>query len=80
MRFAENLRNIRKMQKITQAQLAELSGVSQSAISDIEGERRNTITVDTLIRLARVLGVHPTILYGTGFPDARTPEPFEIDN
>lgn len=53
--LGENLRKIRKAKKMTQAVLAQKSGVKQSVISDLEtGNARNTGFV---VELATALGV-----------------------
>lgn len=53
--LGENLRKIRKAKKMTQAVLAQKSGVKQSVISDLEtGNARNTSFV---VELATALGV-----------------------
>ena len=52
------LEDMRKSRHLTQAQLAELSGVSQQNISEYESGKRNLLTAraDTLMKLAVVLG------------------------
>lgn len=54
MPVSENLKRRRKQARLTQAQLAEKSGVSQQAISFIESER-NTPSEGTLRLLAGAL-------------------------
>ena len=51
------LEGMRRARNFTQAQLAELSGVSQQNISEYESGKRNLLTarVDTLLKLAIVL-------------------------
>jgi addiction module HigA family antidote len=48
---------------ITQAALSEATGLPQSRITELIKERRG-ITVDSAIRLARVLGPHPHFWLG----------------
>ncbi|MBV7292678.1 helix-turn-helix transcriptional regulator [Corynebacterium sp. TAE3-ERU16] len=53
--FAGELSCARKERKITQMELAEVSGVDQAEISRIENGRANP-TLDTVSRLAAALG------------------------
>ena len=48
---------------ITQAALASATGLPQSRVTELVKERRG-ITVDSAIRLARVLGPHPQFWLG----------------
>lgn len=54
MPVSENLRNLRKKKKLTQQELARISGVSQQAISFLENGR-NTPNHGTLELLAEAL-------------------------
>lgn len=54
MTVASNLEKRRKQQNLTQAKLAEISGVSQQAISFIESNR-NTPSEGTMRLLAKAL-------------------------
>lgn len=49
------LRELRKRAKITQLELAKLSGVSQPAISQLENDER-PLTVDWMRTFARIFG------------------------
>lgn len=51
-----NFARLRHEQGLTQEQVAELSGLSQQYLSDLERGRRNP-TIITLYELARALGV-----------------------
>ena len=42
---------------ITQAELADKSGISRTTVSDIENGKKVSITTETLTRLAGALGV-----------------------
>jgi len=54
----ENIKTCRKRLNLSQAKLAELSGISQSAISDIENPAVTKLpNIDTVTRLARALNV-----------------------
>lgn len=58
MRYGERLRTARKARELTQAALAELSGVSQSLISQLENSLTATGSEYTN-RLARAMGISP---------------------
>lgn len=51
------LTNIRKSKHITQKQLSELSGLSESCISNIESGSDTSPTLRSLIKYATALGV-----------------------
>ena len=55
-RIAEKIRKIRTIKKLTQADLAELTGFAVSHISHLETGRKRT-SLDALIRIANALGV-----------------------
>lgn len=63
MNIAESLKQARKRKGLTQDELAYRSGVSQSAISDIESGKRTNPTADTLGCLAAALDVSILALY-----------------
>ncbi|MBN1115487.1 MAG: helix-turn-helix transcriptional regulator [Oligoflexia bacterium] len=66
---AEMLRTLRELQELSQNELAELTGISQSNISAMEtGVRR--IGRERALVLAKALKVHPAVIL---FPD------FELD-
>ncbi len=56
MIISRRLLDLRKQKKLSQYRLAELSGVSQSFISDIENGNK-TLTVDTLEKICIGLGI-----------------------
>lgn len=56
------VRAVRKEKKLTIMQLAELSGVSKSHISEIETGKQMP-TIDVLCRLADALEVEPAALF-----------------
>ena len=61
-RWGESLRNRRLAADLTQRQIADAVGVSQSVIAKIENGYR--VPRDGLrVRLARVLGVEPHVLF-----------------
>ncbi|MBQ1215216.1 MAG: helix-turn-helix transcriptional regulator [Firmicutes bacterium] len=49
------LHKMRKKRRLTQQQLATISGVSQQAISSIENGSRQSPSVETLYKLSRAL-------------------------
>lgn len=53
-----SLKKIRVGKNLTQPQLAKISRVSQSEISDIENLKKSP-TLDTIVKLANALQVHP---------------------
>ena len=62
----ESVRIIRKLQGLSQAELAELTGIPQSMISGIENDRIQ-IGVERAKRLARALNCHPAVLVFPGW-------------
>ena len=62
----ESVRIIRELQELTQADLAELTGIPQSTISAIERDRIN-LGVERAKTLARALRCHPSVLVFPGW-------------
>ncbi|NKC13784.1 MAG: helix-turn-helix domain-containing protein [Gammaproteobacteria bacterium] len=62
----DSLRIVRELQDLSQNDLAELSGIPQSAISALERGRVN-LGVERAKVLARVLRVHPAVLVFPGW-------------
>lgn len=58
----QTLRAAREDAKLTQDELASLSGVAQATISSIERGTRPNPTIDTVERLAKALGIAPSNL------------------
>ena len=56
--ISEQIKGLRKDLGMTQEQLAERSGLSQSMIADIENGRRPNLTTPTLVKLAQGLNCH----------------------
>ena len=65
----ESLRILRELQELSQNQLAEASGISQTTISAIENGRVR-LGVERAKVLARALRCHPGVLV---FPDWEVP-------
>lgn len=59
--LARRLRTERLRRKLSQQRLAELSGLHQTYISDIERARRN-VTLDVVARLAAAMELAPESL------------------
>lgn len=55
-RIAEKIRKIRTVKKLTQADLAEMTGFAVSHISHLETGRKK-VSLEALIRIANALGV-----------------------
>lgn len=68
-RIAASLRAVRRMRDLSQHDLAELAGVTPSAISQAERAERG-LSLATLLRLATALGVTIDELLRGGDPDA----------
>lgn len=51
------IKEIRENKNMTQQELAEKSNVSRSIISELETGKRTVSKTDTLLRIARTLGV-----------------------
>lgn len=65
------IRQLRKERGLTQVQVSKLSGVSQSAISDIESGRVTKLpNIDTVGKIASALGCTVAELLGEGAPAA----------
>ncbi|MDK9861632.1 helix-turn-helix domain-containing protein [Staphylococcus equorum] len=56
MTFGENLKTIRKEMKLTQQEMANRIGISQSYFADIEHNRKN-ISLAVVLRIAQGLGI-----------------------
>lgn len=62
----ESVRILRELQELSQAELAEISGIPQSTISAIENQRIN-LGVERAKVLARALKCHPAVLLFPGW-------------
>lgn len=56
IRFGERLRQVRLAANMTQAQLAERSGLNEKYVGRVEQGRKN-LRLDTMVRLAMVVGL-----------------------
>lgn len=62
----ESVRIMRKLQELSQTELAELTGIPQLTISGIENDRIN-LGVERAKTLARALKCHPAVLVFPGW-------------
>ena len=53
----EEIRRVRKARKMTQQEVARVAGIAQSYLSMIESGTCDSITTDTLERIAQALGM-----------------------
>ena len=72
--IAWNLRRLRTERGLSQGRLAEVSGVNQGHLRELERENVN-ITVDLLDRIADVLGVRVGALFDEMPEGAEKPKP-----
>ncbi len=70
--FAERLKKTRERQGLTQRELADRSGLTPAAISQLESGQREP-TFSTIVRLAVALKTSPNDLMGIG--DAESVDP-----
>lgn len=54
-----SLKAARKRAKLTQDELAAITGLDQTTISSLETGRKTNPTFDTVMRLSKALGVAP---------------------
>ncbi len=57
------LKEIREKKGLSQEQLAEISGISRTTISDLENEKKQVTTNITLEKLANALGKKITSIF-----------------
>ena len=62
--LGEHLRKRREAAEISQTQLAKAVGMEPTNLAKIERGQKN-VTVDTLVRIARGLGVDLTVTFST---------------
>ena len=65
MSLGERLRRAREQKGVSLRELARQAGVRYATISELENEKRTTMTTDTAKALARALGVSIDYLVGT---------------
>ena len=64
----QTLKTVRELQEMTQSELAQASGIDQSAISAMEHDRV-TIGEVRARKLARALRVHPAVILFSNWPE-----------
>ena len=69
--LAANLREFRRVQKLSQEELAEVCGLHRTYVGSVERGERN-VTLSTLEAFAHALGVSVTSLLKTGAHDQNT--------
>ena len=57
--FSKKLKEIRKSQKLTQEELAEVLGKSVRHIQDLESKKKCNVSLDKLQKIAKALKVKP---------------------
>ena len=62
--IGDRLHDARRKRRMSQTELAELAGVSNVNISQLERGQRTNITIETLVRLAESLHVSTDYLLG----------------
>ncbi|WP_407717153.1 helix-turn-helix transcriptional regulator [Hornefia butyriciproducens] len=65
MKPTYRIRELRNEMHITQEELARMSGVSRSIISELESGKREVTTTDTIIKIASALGKKPNDIFLT---------------
>jgi len=63
MTIGERVKWLRKQRGLTQAELAQFSGLSRTGLGDIERGKR-VPKYDTLLKLSRGLGISVALLFG----------------
>lgn len=60
--IGKKIKELRKKRGLSQRQLGEIVGVSESQISNIESDRKST-SIERQLKIADALGVHVSELY-----------------
>ncbi len=71
MNAGENIKRIRKLRGITQEELGEMAGMSDSTIRSYE-KGRNALKNEALVKMAEVLDVAPEALSGSNIVESAT--------
>jgi len=77
--FAKNLKRFRKMVKISQLELAALTGLAHNFINDIENEKK-FVSDDTIAKLANALKVEPYRFLLPEMMWSKQPEEISMDD
>lgn len=78
MSIGKNVKQFRKLRKLTQVELAEKANLSRSYLADLEGDRYNP-SVESLTSIAKVLNVGVHVLLGEETPDVSLTDKEERD-
>lgn len=65
MQLSERIKLARKMNQLSQAELAKRAGISQASVHDLESGARKSLRSSTLMRMAQALGQMPEWLAGS---------------
>lgn len=60
--IGKRIKHFRRQKRITQKELSDLSGVSATYLSEIEGDKKNNITTCVLCDICRALELTPNDL------------------
>jgi putative transcriptional regulator len=71
MTLTLNLKEYRERKGLSQEELATAVGIRRATISDLETGKSRRIELDTLEKLARVLGVKPAALLVASTPKGK---------
>ena len=75
----EKIRALRNKRRWTQKELAQVSGIDQSIISDLENNKKTGPRIDTMVALARALSVTTEDLFVPDEPIPVKPTDPQID-
>jgi transcriptional regulator with XRE-family HTH domain len=75
----EKIRALRHKRRWTQKELAQVSGVDQSIISNLENNHKEGTRIETMVALARALGVATDDLFVPGEPMTVEPTDPQLD-
>lgn len=62
MKIGEKIAEMLKLRQMTQADLAKTSGLAKSLVSELVNGKKDSVNMDTVIKLAKALNVHPNYL------------------
>ncbi len=78
MRIGDRVKQLRQKRRLTQVELAERAGVSQTVISRLESNLNQTVNSDVLKGLAKALGCTTDYLVGMYEEGESDMEPAEL--
>lgn len=71
MSIGEKIRELRKLNKLTQAELAKKSNISRSYLADVERDRYN-VSLDTLQSIAKALNASMNLFFDCDAPEIKS--------